>query len=148
MSTDSAHTSPPKWLQQPPTAFDIVTAYYPETKPKGDLRLRPCLSVLQGKTSGGFALQVAYGTKHLKFQQRKSVDLIIQNHTHLQEHGLAMATRFNLDTDNIVVLPWTEEFFGCWTGRHHPRIGHLSENYIRDLAFSLMMRKMAEDQAN
>ncbi|OEC94396.1 hypothetical protein A9Z06_33355 [Rhizobium sp. YK2] len=101
------------------------------------------LSVLKGKSTGSIAVRVAYGTKNLKFEQRKNIDLIIQHYAHLGEHGLAMATRFNLDDESIEILPWDEESFGCWTGHNHPRIGHLSDQYMRDLAYCIMQRQIA-----
>ncbi|WP_375588893.1 hypothetical protein ABWH89_18100 [Hoeflea alexandrii] len=134
----------PDWLAQQPSAFDIVTARFPETNPKGELRLRPCLvlEVLRGKNTGRIACRVAYGTKQLKFHQRKRLDVIIQNAADLSEIGLAMATRFDLDAQNLADLPWTEEFFGCWRGWTHPRIGTLPESYIRDYAYCMALRQV------
>lgn len=144
---DSALTTPqPNWIDQPPSAFDIVSGYYPETKPKAELPLRPCLviDVLKGVKSGNTAVRIAYGTKNLKFVQRKHVDLIIQNHAHLREIGLPRATRFVLDPESIIVLPWTTEFFGCWEGYPDPVIGRLTERYIKDYAYSMMMRQRTD----
>lgn len=141
--TDSDKSSTPDWINQQPSAFDIVAGYFPESKPKGDLRLRPCLvlNVLKGTSSGSIACKVAFGTKNLKIVQRKNRDLIIQNSTHLNEIGLPLATRFDLDERNLVILPWTEEFFGCWTGYKHPKIGALLEVYIKDYAYCMMLRE-------
>ena len=124
---------PPKWLTQPPSAFDIVTGYFPESKPKGALRLRPCLvlDVLRGKESGQIACRIAYGTKNLKFVQRRYLDLIIPNASDLNSMGLSTATRFDLDSRNTALLPWTEEFFGCWAGYNMPKICTLTEDYIK-----------------
>jgi hypothetical protein len=96
------------------------------------------LTVLQGKTSGGYACKVAYGTKELKIIKRGTVDLIIQHTPHVTQMGLARPTRFDLDC--VVTLPWNEEFFGCWVGRQSPVIGSLTEAYIRDYAFLMMKR--------
>lgn len=138
-----ASPTPPKWLTQPPTAFDLVTARFPESNPKGELRLRPCLvlNVLRGKTDGAIACRLAYGTKNLKFIQRKTLDIIVQNHDDLDSMGLSMATRFDLDSKNVAVLPWTEEYFGCWTGYQHPKIGALSEDYIKTYAYIMALRE-------
>ena len=129
MGSDASST--PKWVTQRPSAFDIVTGYFPETKPKGNLRLRPCLvlNVMQGDDSGSIACKVAYGTKNLKLVQREFLDLVIHNNSHLDEIGLPTATRFNLDPDNLVILPWGPEFFGCWKGYRHPKIGTLTQTY-------------------
>lgn len=119
-----------------------MAGYYPETKPKAELRLRPCLvlDVLKGATSGKLAVRVAYGTKNLKFVQRKRIDLIIQHHAHLREIGLPRATRFVLDPEAVIVLPWSTEYFGCWDGYPDPIIGRLTEDYIKEYAYCMMMR--------
>lgn len=138
-----ASNTPPNWLTQPPTAFDLVAARFPETKPKGELRLRPCLvlNVLRGKSDGAIACRLAYGTKHLKFIQRKTLDIIVQNHDDLDAMGLSMATRFDLDPKNVVILPWNEENFGCWSGYPHPKIGALTEDYIKTYAYIMALRQ-------
>jgi hypothetical protein len=99
------------------------------------------LDVLRGCDSGAIACRIAYGTKNLKFVQRKNLDLIVQNAADLNAMGLSMATRFDLDDTNIVLLPWTEEFFGCWSGNTHPKIGSLPESYVRDYAFVMALRQ-------
>lgn len=135
--------NPPSWLSQPPSAFDIVAAYFPETNPKGELRLRPCLvlDLLKGKETGAIACRVAYGTKTLKFHQRKYLDLIIQNAVDIESFGLATATRFELSRKNILDLPWNEEFFGCWSGHHHPHIGTLNVEYAKSYAYLMALRQ-------
>lgn len=139
----------PKWVAQQPSAFDIVAAYFPESQPKGELTLRPCLvlDVLRNKKTGAIACRVAYGTKNLKFLQRKHLDIIIQNAADLDAMGLAVATRFNLDANTLADLPWPPEFFGCWSGREHPRIGTLLETYARDYAYIMALRQ-ANEQNN
>jgi hypothetical protein len=96
VSTSSGKTA--AWTLLPPAAYDIVTAYYPEDdQDQPGPKLRPCLvmKVLQGKTSGIFACQVAYGTKELKIIKRQTVDLIVQNTAHVQQMGMARPTRFD-----------------------------------------------------
>lgn len=139
----SGHSDQNSWLTRPPAKFDIVTARFPESRPKGQLRLRPCLvlEVLKGATSGLFACKIAYGTKSIDFMRRRDVDLIIQNAADIHAMGLSMATRFDLDEKNIVTLPWNSEFFGCWSNHSHPRIGSLTEKYVREFAFSMMIRE-------
>lgn len=136
-------SSTPNWLDQPPAALDIVTGFYPETNPKGDKpALRPCLvlAVLRNKSNGAFACRIAYGTKNLKVFLRQDKDLIIQNFSDLNEVGLPAATRFCLDQELIIDLPWTQENFGCWKGKSHPRIGALTLDYHKELAW-LMSRE-------
>ncbi|MEJ0093836.1 MAG: hypothetical protein WDN46_10445 [Methylocella sp.] len=74
----------------------------------------------------------------MKITQRFHLDIIVQNTSDIELVGLKMATRFDLDS--ITRLPWTPEFFGCWAGRAHPRIGALTEVYIRDYAFKMLAR--------
>lgn len=87
------------------------------------------------------ACRVAYGTKNLKTYQRLTKDIIIQNAADLDSIGLPMATRFDLDERNLVTLPWTSEFFGCWTGFPSPVIGALTEEYVRQYAYIMAVRQ-------
>lgn len=139
----SAILSVPNWVNSPPSAFDIVTGYYPETKPKHALRLRPLLVLNVYKNASGtaYACDVTFGTKNIKFVQRKHLDIIIQNSVDLGHIGLPMATRFDLDEENIARLPWDDEFFGCWTGRSHPKLGSLPEPYVKDYVFFMALRQ-------
>ncbi len=132
----------PKWVLSPPSMYDIVACYYPETKPKAELKLRPCLvrTVLQSKSSGLHAVEVYFGTKNLKTQSRKGSDLIIQNTSDLDEIGLAMATRFDLADTSFARLPWNPSYFGCWTGYDTPIIGFLPESYQKEYAYCRMNR--------
>lgn len=120
--------------------MDVVAAYFPETNPKGALRLRPCVvvKVLQNVEAGLFACELAFGTKNLKTWSRFDQDVIIQNSVDLDACGLAVATRFDMDPNNRATLPWTDEYFGCWSGRSSPKIGTLPTEYQKDVAFILM----------
>jgi hypothetical protein len=99
------------------------------------------LAVFRGKTSGLILCRVAFGTKTLKTAQRRRLDVIIQNFEELKAIGLPTATRFDLDPGNLADLPWTPEFFGCWKGFKHPRIGALTEKYQKDYAYAMMLRQ-------
>ena len=137
--------SEPAWVLDPPSAYDIVACWYPERHKKDSPgpASRPGLvtQVLRGEQTGRFACRVAFGTKKLKIVQRSHLDLIIQNSEHLDQLGLGMATRFDLDL--IAFLPWGVEFFDCWTGYRSPIIGSLTEDYIREYAFLMMRRESA-----
>jgi hypothetical protein len=74
-------------------------------------------------------VEVAYGTSKLKSAQRQNVDLIIQNAEQLRNMGLPQATRFDLDPDNCVWLPWASEWFEARDNMKTPVIGHLTERY-------------------
>jgi hypothetical protein len=121
--------------------FDVVTGYFPETKPgDGGPKLRPLLvtRVLRSSRTGGFACEVAYGTSNLKVAQRLLDDIIIQNSGDLDALGLLQATRFVLTPRDRVMLPWSVDYFGCWTGYTTPRLGTLSTEYQKDYAFAMM----------
>ena len=110
--------------------------------------LRPCLviGVLKGKSTGNVAVKLTYGTKHLKFAQRRHLDLIIQNNADINAMGLAIATRFDLDSKNIITLPWTEQFFGCWSGHKHPRLCTLPEEYAKAYFYLMALRQANEER--
>jgi len=132
-----------------PAAFDIVTCFYPEAQPQpdGSYKLRPALvlNVFNDRITGNAFLEVAYGTKNLKLTHPLAhLDLIIQNAAHLHQFGLYRATRFNLAKDNILILPWTDEHFGCWSRHSSPILGSLTEDYIRDFAYRMALRQRQE----
>lgn len=142
----SGKSSEPKWTTSPPSLFDIVTGFYPESNPKGSgPALRPCLvtRVLRSRQSGKIACEIAYGTKNLKTWVRGNDDIIIQNSLHLDEIGLPFATRFNLDDNMRIILYWEPPHFDCWSGYSSPKIGHLTEEYQKEYAW-IMMRRMSE----
>lgn len=135
-----------EWYRRPPSAFDIVTCYFPEADPPpdGSTKLRPALvlSVLRESTSGKIALRIAYGTSVLKLLQREHLDLIIQNATDLRLVGLPRATRFDLD--NTVVMPWCPPYFEAWPGYGTPVIGTLTEDYAKELAWLMLKREQPQ----
>jgi hypothetical protein len=139
----STSGSPAVWTTSPPSAYDIVTAYYPEDGAEPGPKLRPtlCIAVLQGQTTGAYACKIIYGTKELKIIKRGAVDLIIQHTLHVKQLGLTRPTRFDLDC--VATLPWNEDFFGCWPGYQSPVLGALTEEYIREYAFLMIKRLSA-----
>lgn len=136
--------SEPTWTTRPPARFEIVACYYPEsTDQPGQYvpKLRPALvtEVRYNARHGLYACRVAYGTKTLKIMQRQHLDVIIQNAMDLEEVGLAVATRFDLDCQ--APLPWISKYFGCWTECQTPKIGSLTEAYIKQYAYLMMRRE-------
>lgn len=135
--------SQPNWINSPPSLFDIVTGYYPEENPKGDgPSLRPCLitQVLENKKTGSYACKIAYGTKNLKTWARKDKDIIVQNSSDLDRMGLPVATRFVIDEDMMMILPWSPPHFDCWAGKLNPKLGQLLLEYQKEYAFIMMKR--------
>lgn len=138
----SETSASPNWVSEPPSQFDIVACYFPETKPKAALALRPCLveNVYQSKKTGLYAVDIAFGTKNLKMSARAGLDVIVHNSGHLDAMGLAMSTRFDLASENQARLPWNTEFFGCWTGYRSPIIGFLMPEYQKEYAYCKLRR--------
>jgi hypothetical protein len=101
--------------------------------------LRPCLvtRVLRDE-EGSIGCTVVFGTKKLKIMTRQHLDIIVGKSEDISQFGLAMATRFDLDSP--VDLPWTPDFFGCWTRKKSPVIGKLTVEYIKDFAFKMLRR--------
>lgn len=138
----SDETPPAEWFKRPPSALDIVTCRFPETKPEpGGPKLRPALilSVLRSKSNGMIGLKIAYGTRNLKLMQRSDRDLIIQNAEDMHIMGLPCATRFDLE--ELVIIPWCPPHFDCWQGYSTPKIGALTEDYARELAWLMLKRE-------
>ena len=124
--------------------MDIVAAYFPETKPKGALRLRPCVvtRVLRNVNNGEIACEVAYGTS--KVTAFSSGDyIVVHNTSDLDSMGLGMATVFVMDTARRAILPWNDTYFGCWTGKKSPKIGALTTEYQKEFAFIIMKQRKA-----
>lgn len=139
----SEKSSTPNWTLSPPSLFDVVTGYYPESNPKGDKpALRPCLvtRVFKHKTQEEYACEIAYGTKNLKTWLRHSQDIIIQNNNDLDDIGLPFATRFVLDDDAKIVMRWRPPNFDCWSGYRSPKIGQLTIDYQKEYAWIMMQR--------
>lgn len=139
----STGSSSPSWAQQQPPAYSIVVCKFPERHSPGvpGPITRPCLvlAVYKNKDSGDIACRVAFGTKNLKITRRQDRDIIIQNATDISLFGLGCATRFDLD--NLALLPWTEKYFSCWRGFSTPVLGSLTQPYIKDYAYKMMLRK-------
>ena len=135
-----------KFRTDAPNAFDIVSCLYPsmnDTLPK----LRPALVLNQfkDKKSGNFYCDVAFGTSSLKLKNRQHVDLIIQKSSDLNMIGLPRATRFDLD--KTCILPWHDDFFKCWRGYPSPLIGSLTETYVKEYAYCMMVRHEFNNEA-
>jgi hypothetical protein len=135
----------PAWTISPPSAYDIVACWFPEDEspeaPGPSHRPALVIQVLKGERTGRFACKVAYGTKILKIIKRQTVDLIIQQQADLDQTGLPRPTRFDLD--RLVTLPWQPPFFSPWAGYATPKIGALTEKWIREYAFLMIKRQSA-----
>lgn len=133
----------PAWLDTLPSAYDIVTCWYPDRLNQGEpgLQLRPGLviAILRNNKTQEVRVRVAFGTKNLKFATRSDKDVIIQLSSDIDALNLRCATRFDLDYS--VDLPWNERFFGCWKGFSSPRLSAFREEHIRLYAYLMLRRR-------
>jgi len=74
-------------------------------------------------SSGGYAVRVAYGTSNLNKEKRSQIDLIIESSTDINECGIAVPTRFDLE--HTAVIPWEPPDCECWHGEYSPKLGAL-----------------------
>lgn len=114
-----------------PRSLDIVWCRFPEldiTKPGPKDRPGLVRSVALNKDHTKARLEVCYGTSKLK-KSLYPFDLYIENAARMTEHGLAQATRFELD--RTLYLPWAKEFFQPKDGTLI--IGHLGDREIARL---------------
>jgi hypothetical protein len=110
-----------------PRLYDIVWCRFPEDDPfEPGPKIRPALvrGIKVERTNSRGAVKVSYGTTKLKTLRRRRYDLIIQNAATLNEIGLPIATRFDLDLVNT--LPWCAEFFCIPRGCRSITVGRLN----------------------
>ena len=117
-----APSAKPSWASLPPHVGKIITCLYPGD-PKAQLRPVLVLESLVGADGASFAVRVAYGTKSLDRETRGKIDLIIDTAADIAACGLAVPTRFDLET--TATLPWEPPQCDCWRGRISPIIGEL-----------------------
>lgn len=73
--------------------------------------------------TGSYAVHLAYGTKQLSKDTRGDIDLIIESKADMDACGVAVPTRFDLETTAAIV--WEPPDFDCWRGRYSPVLGTL-----------------------
>ncbi len=121
--------STPEWVNSPPSLYDIVTGFFPETSPKETWETNPrpllvCGRALDQETGMVFC-RIAYGTSKQN-NRAHSDDLIIGNLSMLDQMGLKRITRFVIHSgEQMVIMPWTDEFFHPWTGYDTPILSAL-----------------------
>ena len=75
--------------------------------------------------------RIAYGTSK-KLDKAHKDDLVIGNMSNLDQLGLKKPTRFVINSGSqMVIMPWTEEFFKPWTGYSTPILSSLPEDMQR-----------------
>lgn len=119
------------WENHAPSIYSIVTGFFPETSPKETWATDPrpllvCGTSKDPETEMIFC-RIAYGTTQ-KLGKAHEDDLVIGNLSMLNALNLKRPTRFVINSGKqMVILPWTEEFFRPWTGYHTPTLSKLSE---------------------
>jgi hypothetical protein len=92
------------------------------------------LGVAKGSVDG-YAVHVAYGTKSLDKTTRGKIDLIIELEADIDECGMAVPTRFDLE--NTAALMWEPPDFDCWKGRYTPVLGSLPKSQQVECSWKL-----------
>lgn len=121
--------SPPDWVRRPPYTFDIVTGFFPETSPKETWATNPRPLLICGRAqdpeSGMIFCRIAYGTTK-QIEKAHDSDLVIGNMSLLDSLGLKHTTRFVINSGSqMVIMPWTDEFFRPWSGKDSPVLSSL-----------------------
>ena len=124
----------PDWVSQPPDVGDIITCYYP-SDPKRALRPALVLELRVSDDLEEFSVRVAYGTSKTDRPEREHVSLTITDNGQVAMCGLAVPTRFDLETQ--ATITWSQKECGCWRGFTSPVIGHLTKGLQVDCAHKL-----------
>ena len=83
----------------------------------------------------GYAVRVAYGTSSLNKEARGKIDLIIETQSDIDECGIAVPTRFDLE--ETAIIPWEPPECDCWHGQYSPVLGGLPTSQQVDCAYKL-----------
>lgn len=118
----------PDWIAAHPHSFDIVTGFFPETRPKPTWADNPrpmlVVGVFRSKSSGRVWVRVAYGTSQV--EKVRPPNLIIGNMSHLDALNLPKPTAFVIHPGNQwAIIPWSEEHFAPWSSFATPIISRL-----------------------
>jgi len=130
----------PSWEAKPPRTYSIVTGFFPEVSPKQSWADDPrpllvCGTAKDPETNIYFC-RIAYGTS--KISKAREDDLVIGNISILNQLGLKNPTRFvTYAGGQMVIMPWTAEFFRPWSGYSTPILGCLPDDVQRHVGFIL-----------
>jgi hypothetical protein len=124
-----------------PAPYEVVWCRFPHHPDLGDPGPWPRPALIRNSAvdeNGNGEVEVVYGTTNLKFATRK-FDFIVSKQTEMDLCGLWRATRFDLD--NLVWLPWAEEWFETLPTCSSPILGRLSDEAIRMLQLTLAYKQ-------
>ena len=121
--------------------YSIVTGFFPETSPKETWATNPRPLLVCGtakdETSGTIFCRIAYGTSNLSWQREE--DLVIGNLSMLDRLGLKTPTKFVLYSGKqILIMPWTQEFFQPWSTYKSPVLSVLPDDMQRWVGHTLV----------
>lgn len=135
----------PPWTSTPPSVMDIVAAYYPESTPPNEWKLRRCIvtDVFVDENDGTIACEIAYGTSKPTYYGQPHIH--IHNSSDLSAMCLSKDTRFVMGAREI--LPWTPAFFGYLYGRKTPFLARLLPDYHREFAYCMAAYQAAQQDA-
>ena len=117
------------WENSPPRLYNVVTGFFPETCPKDTWATNPRPLLVCGVASypgnGLVFCRIAYGTS-TNLDRADPDDLVVGNLTILDSLGLKNPTRFVIHSGKqMVIMPWTAEFFRPWSGHNTPVLSRL-----------------------
>jgi len=131
------------WETSPPAIYDVVTGFFPETSPKETWATNPrpllVCGVAQDTENGQYFCRIAYGTSQNTAGYGFN-DLVIANLSILDSLNLKRPTKFVIHSGlQMVILPWSEEFFQPWTGYSTPVISRLPDEMQRHVGHNLSL---------
>lgn len=129
------------WQDHAPRIYSVVTGFFPETLPRDTWATNPRPLLVCGTArdpeSGMVFCRIAYGTS--KINKGHPDDLVVGNLSILNSLGLKMPTRFVIHSGaQMVIMPWTDEFFRPWSGCRTPVLSVLPEDMQKVVAHVLV----------
>lgn len=130
------------WEKFPPPLYSIVTGFFPETSPKESWATDPRPLLVCGTArhdeTGVYFCRIAYGTSR-NHDRGHPDDLLIGNMSLLNQLCLKRTTRFVIHPgEQMVILPWSTEFFRPWSGYSTPILSHLPDDVEKHVGYTLM----------
>ena len=130
----------PNWERTAPAIYSIVTGFFPEAQPKDTWATNPRPLLVCGTAkdpaNGTIFCRVAYCTTNL--DRAHPDDLIIGNLAILDQLNLKYPTRFVIYSGRqMVIMPWTDEFFRPWKNQRTPVLSRLPEDMQRYIGAGL-----------
>lgn len=121
----------PGWEESAPAVYSVVTGFFPEASPKKTWATNPrpllVCGTAQDPDSKVYFCRIAYGSTQV--HKARVDDLLIGNLSILDQLCLKKPTFFRLAPGSeMVILPWTAEFFRPWSNRKTPVLSRLPED--------------------